>query len=301
MAAEKKWTPPPRIEELYKSTDGNNFSSINRPTAGPRSDSLLQRGSATLQLYSLATPNGAKVGILLEELGVAYDAHVVNIGAGDQFTAGFVGANPNSKIPALIDHDGPSHEPLAIMESLAIMLYLCEKYPEKEFLPTDVRLRSECMQWIFFQGAGQGPMTGNYGHFMVYAPPNKLETRDYGVARYGMEVQKYCDVLDRHLAGYGDFRGNAGMRTEGARSFWWNNYTVADMALFPWARMLRTKGYDRPGQPRTQDFLGFEKYKHLNAWIDRIEARAAVQRGLRVCAGSPKPWLAQEQPQTSRL
>merc|ERR1712185_522687 len=142
---------------------------MNRPTAGPRDETERECGDAAFQLYSLATPNGMKVGILLEELGVDYDAHVVNIGEGKQFSAGFVGAGPNSKIPSAIDHDGPGGEPIALMESGAIMMYLCDKYPEKGFLPLDPRLRSECMQWVFWQMAGQGPMTGNFGHFMVYA------------------------------------------------------------------------------------------------------------------------------------
>jgi len=287
-----KWVPPQRIEELYASTAGNNFAAINAPTAGPRNETALESGPAPFQLYSLATPNGWKVGILLEELGIDYDAHVVNIGAGDQFSAGFVGAGPNSKIPSAIDHDGPGGKPLALMESGAIMLYLAEKYTEAGFLPSDPRQRSECLQWVCWQIAGQGPMTGNFGHFMVYAPPDKCEARDYGVTRYGMEVQRLCDVLERHLAGYGDFQGNAGMRPEGPREYLvGGRYSVADMACFPWAYMLRLKGYDRPGQPRAQEFLGFAKHTHLNAWLDRIAAREQVQRGIRVCNGKPKPWV----------
>eukprot|EP00927_Polykrikos_kofoidii_P009739 TRINITY_DN14080_c0_g1_i1.p1 TRINITY_DN14080_c0_g1~~TRINITY_DN14080_c0_g1_i1.p1 ORF type:complete len:308 (-),score=36.73 TRINITY_DN14080_c0_g1_i1:196-1119(-) len=307
MAAEKKWTPPATIEELFSKTGGNMFASVNAPTAGPRDNSKLERGSAPFQLYSLATPNGWKVGILLEELGIPYDAHFVNIGTGQQFSEGFVGANPNSKIPAAIDYDGPGGEPIALMESIAIMIYLCEKHPEKGFLPSDPRLRSECMQWLSWQTAGQGPMSGNFGHFMVYAPSGKVEARDYGVARYGMEVQRLCDVLERHLAGYGDFKGNAGMRKEGPRTYLvGEQYTVADMACIPWALTIRGKGYDRPGQPRAKDFLGFTKYKHLNEWLDRIASRIQVKRGMTVCAGEGKPWLKEghrlyQLPTSSRL
>lgn len=290
--SEKKWVPPPKIEELFAATSGNQFTGINRPTAGPRSEKPLPKGDAAFQLYSLATPNGWKVGVLLEELGIPYDAHVVNIGVGEQFAAGFVGANPNSKIPAAVDHEGPGGQPIALMESGAIMVYLCEKYPEKGFLPADPRLRSECLQWLFWQCGGQGPMTGNYGHFMVYAPPDKVEARDYGVARYGMEVQRLCDVLELHLAGNGNFMGGHGPRKGGPRTFLvGEQYTVADMACIAWLMVLRGKGYDRPGQPRTFEFLSVARYKHLNAWMDRLEAREQVQRGIRVCSGTGKPWL----------
>lgn len=297
-AGGRKWVPPATIEELYHATYGGNFAGINRPTAGLRSQALLPRGDAPFQLYSLATPNGWKVGILLEELGIPYDAHVVNIGAGEQFTSGFVGASPNSKIPAAVDYEGPGAAPLAIMEGAAIMLYLCEKHPEKGFLPQDPRLKSECLQWLFWQVGSQGPWTGNFGHFMVYAPADMVEARDYGVARYGMEVQRLWDVLDRHLAGYGDFRGDHGLRREGPRSYLvGERYTVADMACLPWALMLRGKGYNREGQPHAQDFLGLAKYKHLGAWMDRLAARPEVQRGMRVCSGgSAKPWLQEGHP-----
>lgn len=294
MEKKKKiWKPPLKIETLFENANrGNTFESINASTAGPRREESLPRGDAGFQLYSLATPNGWKVGILLEEMGIDYDAHIVNIGIGDQFSTGFVGINRNSKIPAAIDYDGPDGEPLAIGESCAIMLYLCEKYQRTDFLPSDSRLRWECMQWLFWQSGGQGPMFGNYGHFMVYAPSSQIEARDYGVARYGMEVQRLCDVLERHLRGYGDFKGSCEMRKEGPREYLVGDvYTCADMAIFPWCLVLRKRGYDRPSQPRTRDFLSFSKYVHLNRWMDRIAAREAVQRGIRVCSRSPKPWL----------
>lgn len=288
--ADKEWVPPPRIEDLYARTNGNQFAGINQPTAGVRREAALESGSEALQLYSLATPNGWKVGILLEELQAAYDAHVVNIGAGEQFTSGFVGVNPNSKIPALIDQDGPNGKAIAIMESGAIMLYLAEKY--QRFIPNDARERCECLQWLFWQVGGQGPMTGNFGHFKVYAPPGEVEARDYGVARYGMEVQRLCSVLELHLAGHGDFSGNPNLRSAGPRDFLvGETYTIADMACFPWAYMLWGRGYNRPGQPDAKDFLGLERYPNLKAWVDRIAQRPAVQRGIRVCNGSPKPWM----------
>jgi len=288
-----EWKPPPKIEGLFeRALRGNAFSGINRPTAGPRTSKPLPRGEATFQLYSLATPNGWKVGILLEEMGIDYDAHIVNIGIGQQFTSGFVSVNPNSKIPAAIDYAGPGDKPIALMESAAIMTYLCDKHERFDFFPSNPRLRSEILQWLFWQIGNQGPMTGNFGHFFVYAPSDKIEARDYGVARYGMEVKRLCDVLERHLAGYGDFSGTRCEKTCTHRD--WlvgNQYTIADMAIFPWAYMLRKRGYDRSGQPRAQDFLSFNEYKHLNRWIDRIASRDAVQRGIRVCSRSPKPWL----------
>lgn len=300
-----KWVPPPKIEDLFAKTAGNQFAAINAPTAGPRQEVAREVGpggdaskAAPLQLYSLATPNGHKVSILLEELDVPYDAHTIMIGKGEQFTTGFVGATPNSKIPALIDHDGPGGKPLSIMESAAIDLYLCEKYPEKGLMPTDPRLRSEALQWIFWQMGGQGPMTGNFGHFMVYAPAHEVDARNYGVARYGMEVQRLSDVLERHLAGYGDFAGSHEKRPEGPRTYLvGDQYSVADIIVFPWVKMLWGPGYNRDGQPTAKDFLGMDKYTNIIAWMDRISARPAVQRGLRVCRWdetNPKPWLDEQ-------
>lgn len=301
-----KWVPAKHIEEMYEKTGGNQFASINAPTAGPRKDTPVivgpsddphatRKDAAKLQLYSLPTPNGMKTSIVLEELGVEYDAHVIKIGEGDQFTAGFVGANPNSKIPALVDHDGPGGEPLSIMESGAQLLYLADKFPEKGLLPSDPRQRSECVQWVCWQIAGQGPMTGNFGHFMVYAPANEVGARDYGVVRYGMEVQRLADVLNRHLEGYGDFKGNSGMRGEGPRQFLvGDQLTIADIACWPWVFLLLNEtpgvGYNREGQPNARDFLSMDKYTHLVAWAKRLAERPAFQRGRSVCAGEPKPF-----------
>jgi len=273
------WSPPAKIEALYAATDGNKFASINRPTAGPRVTQELPVGSAPIQLYSLATPNGHKVGILLEELGVDYDAHVINIGKGDQFNSGFVDVNPNSKIPAAVDRNGPNGQPINLFESAAIVLYFAEKY--NRFIPSDPRKRAEVMQWIFWQMGGLGPMCGNFGHFFVYAPSDKCETRDYGTARYGMEVQRLMHVLDRHLQGKTYLVGE--------------EYTIADMVCFPWAHQLRS-GYKEATTGNTAcAFLSIDKYANVVAWCDRIAARPAVQRGLTVCnwSGVGKPWLEQ--------
>eukprot|EP00931_Biecheleriopsis_adriatica_P120952 TRINITY_DN96039_c0_g1_i1.p1 TRINITY_DN96039_c0_g1~~TRINITY_DN96039_c0_g1_i1.p1 ORF type:complete len:308 (-),score=46.09 TRINITY_DN96039_c0_g1_i1:5-928(-) len=307
MSEQDVWVPPKHIEDLYSKTEGNKFAGLNQPTAGPRYEAALEIGpkgdvsaAAPLQLYSTATPNGWKVGILLEELGANYDAHVVKL-SGEQFSSGFVGVTPNSKIPALLDREGPGGKPFAVMESGAIMIYLAEKHKCEDFFPSDRRLRFECLQWVFWQVGGQGPMTGNFGHFKVYAPPQESSARNYGVARYGMEVQRLCSVLERHLAGLGDFAGSPELRQEGARKYLvGDRYTIADMACFPWAYMLWGKGYNRPGQPDAKDFLSLDKYTHLKAWVDRIAERPAVQRGIRVCAGSPKPWL-EKQAKSSKL
>jgi len=271
------WKPPQKVEELYAATSGNQFASINRPTAGVRTKfEYPGPKEGPFQLYSLATPNGHKVGILLEELGIPYDAHVVNIGKGDQFSSGFVAANPNSKIPAAIDLEGPDGKPISLFESGSIMLYLCKKH--SRFLGKNAREEQEVMNWLFWQMAGQGPMTGNFGHFMVYAPDKEIGARNYGVARYGMEVQRLADVLDKHLEGRTYMVGD--------------DITIADMACMPWARQLFV-GYNHKSGVGARQFLSGEKYKNIKAWVARLEERPTVQRGLSVCAGKPKPWLAQ--------
>mmetsp|Transcript_41946 Transcript_41946/g.58642 ORF Transcript_41946/g.58642 Transcript_41946/m.58642 type:complete len:277 (+) Transcript_41946:143-973(+) len=266
----KEFTPPTKIEELYKKAEGNKFASINRPTAGPREERALPVGSSALQLYSLATPNGWKVGIILEELGVEYDAHFISIMQGDQFTSGFVNVNPNSKIPALVDNEGPGGRQISIFESGPIMMYLARKF--KKFLPDNEYdlVQVEC--WVAWQLATQGVMTGNFGHFFVYAPKDQVEARNYGVARYGMEVQRLCDVLDRHLQDKEWIVGD--------------QYTVADMIIFPWFHQVRT-GYKHSSGIQAGDFLSVSQYKNALAWADRILARPAVQRGLKVCSSKP--------------
>ena len=275
------WNPPSSIEALYAATAGNKFSGINRPTAGSREEKEVPLGTAPIQYYSLGTPNGNKVSICLEELGVDYDAHFINIGNGDQFSSGFVKINPNSKIPCLVDNDGPDGQPISIFESASICLYLCEKH--KKFVFSDTRLKTEMMNWIFFQMSTQGPMTGNFGHFFVYAPDDKLETRDYGVARYGMEVQRICDVLDKHLEGRSYLVGET--------------YSLADIINFPWFHQLRV-GYPHKSGIKAAEFLDITKYINLNRWADVIGARPEVQRGITVCSwtspDNTKPWLKKD-------
>jgi len=277
MSTPQAWEPPLTITTLYEKA--SSMGGMNRPTSGQRNDDELNVGTAPFQLYSLATPNGQKVGILLEELGIQYDAHVINIGRLQQFTKGFVAANPNSKIPAAFDHapvDGG--EPVRLFESGAMMVYLAEKY--ERFLPQDPRQKAECMNWVMWQMAGQGPMTGNFGHFMVYAPGEKGKAREYGVARYGMEVQRLCDTLDQHLQDKTYMCGE--------------EYTIADMIIFPWFDIVRGKGYTHTNGVAARDFLNVKQYKHANRWADRMHARPEVRRGMLVCRGTPKPWLVDD-------
>jgi len=270
----EEWAPPAKVEEVFPVLAGNNFSSINAPTAGARTQKDLPVGPAPFQLYSLATPNGQKPGILLEELGIDYDAHVVLLN-GEQFTSGFVAVNPNSKIPAAVDKEGPDGHPINLFESVSILLYLADKY--NRFIPADKRLRQEVINWLFWQIGGQGPMTGNFGHFMAYAPPDKKDARNYGVARYGMEVQRLCSVLENHLATRKYMVGE--------------EYTIADIAIYPWFNQLRT-GYNHKSGIGANAFLSVSQYKHVNEWADRIADRPAVKRGVTVCSGGKgKPWL----------
>mmetsp|Transcript_18958 Transcript_18958/g.21235 ORF Transcript_18958/g.21235 Transcript_18958/m.21235 type:complete len:288 (+) Transcript_18958:18-881(+) len=271
------WEPPTKVEELFRKAEGNLFTTWNRPTSGARSDAPVQVGSAPIQLYSLATPNGQKLGILLEELGVEYDAWVTDLSKLQQFDQGFVEVNPNSKIPCAVDHapvDGGA--PVRLFESGAIMIYLAEKYGQ--FLPRDPRGRAECFAWLMWQMAGQGPMTGNFGHFMVYAPGNQHQARDYGVARYGMETQRLCHVLDTHLKDRTYICGD--------------QYTIADMACLPWFATIRSgKAYRHQNGVAASSFLSLDQYKNLNRWCDLLEARPQVQRGMLVCRKYGKPWL----------
>jgi len=200
---------------------------------------------------------------------------VIKIGGGDQFTSGFVEVNPNSKIPAALDKDGPGGSPIRLFESASIVLYLAEKY--KRFIPDDFRLKTEAMNWIFWQMGGQGPMTGNFGHFMAFAPADKIEARNYGVSRYGMEVQRLCSVLDRHLDGKHYIVGE--------------EYTIADMIIFPWYHAIHTV-YKQTLGIDAAEFLSLDNYSNLNAWASRVFNRPAVKRGLTVCTkGVGKPWL----------
>jgi len=247
------WTPP--------ATPGGAFASINRPVAGSTHEAALPVGEHPLQLYSLATPNGVKVSIMLEELlaaghaGAEYDAWLIRINEGMQFSSGFVDANPNSKIPALVDRS--SAEPVRVFESGAILVYLAEKFGA--FLPKDGVARTETMNWLFWQMGSAPFMGGGFGHFYAYAP----EKLQYPIDRYAMETKRQLDVLDRHLA---DNRYMAG-----------DDYTIADMAIWPWyGGMVLGQLYD------AATFLSVHEYKHVKRWADAIAARPAVVRGRKV-------------------
>ncbi len=248
---------PPKIWTWNKE-NGGQFASINRPTAGPTHDKELPVGKHPLQLYSLATPNGVKVTVMLEELlatghtGAEYDAWLIRISEGDQFGSGFVEINPNSKIPALMDRSGAT--PVRVFESGAILLYLAEKFGA--FLPTDPAQRTECLSWLFWQ-MGSGPfLGGGFGHFYAYAPI-KIE---YAIDRFAMEVKRQLDVLDRRLADNAYLAGDT--------------YTIADMAVWPWyGALVKGLAYD------AAEFLQVHEYTNVMRWTDQIAARPAVKRG----------------------
>ncbi|MET0249014.1 MAG: glutathione-dependent disulfide-bond oxidoreductase [Sphingobium sp.] len=251
---------PPRVWTWDKD-NGGAFASINRPIAGATHDRELPVGKHPLQLYSLATPNGQKVTIMLEELLVAghagadYDAWLIRINEGDQFGSGFVAVNPNSKIPALMDH-GIS-PPQRVFESGSILLYLAEKFGA--FLPADPAGRTETLSWLFWQ-MGSAPMLGGgFGHFYAYAP----EKYEYPINRYAMEVKRQLDVLDRHLAQNEYMAGD--------------DYSIADIAIWPWyGGLVLGRAYE------AAEFLDATSYTHVLRWANQIDARPAVQRGVMV-------------------
>ena len=248
---------PPAIWTWDKES-GGRFANINRPIAGATHDKELPVGRHPLQLYSLATPNGVKVTVMLEELlelghaGAEYDAWLIRINEGDQFGSGFVGVNPNSKIPALLDRSGPT--PIRVFESGAILLHLAEKFGA--FLPTDPAQRAECFSWLFWQMGSAPFLGGGFGHFYAYAP-TKIE---YAIDRYAMEVKRQLDVLDRRLADSDYIAGE--------------DYTIADMAIWPWYGGLAKGLLYEAGE-----FLQVEEYRNLQRWTDQIAARPAVRRG----------------------
>lgn len=251
---------PPKVWS-WESESGGKFAGINRPVAGTRFDKALPIGEHPLQLYSIATPNGVKVTILLEELlalghvGAEYDAWLVDIFEGDQFGSGFTSINPNSKIPALVDHS--SGTPIRVFESGAILVYLAEKFGE--FLPGEPAARAECLSWLFWQMGSAPFLGGGFGHFYAYAP----EKLQYPIDRYAMEVKRQLDVLDRHLVSHRYLCGEA--------------YTIADMATFPWYGVLVAgKLYD------AAEFLDVASYTNVMRWQNEIAERPAVQRGRRV-------------------
>jgi GST-like protein len=248
---------PPKIWTWNKAS-GGRFANINRPIAGPTRDQDLPVGRHPLQLYSLGTPNGVKVTVMLEELlaaghaGAEYDAWLIRISEGDQFTSGFVAANPNSKIPALIDRSGPT--PVRVFESGAILLHLAEKF--QAFIPTEPAARTECLCWLFWQMGSAPYLGGGFGHFYAYAP-TKIE---YAIDRFAMEVKRQLDVLDRHLADHEYMAGS--------------QYTIADMAIWPWYGALAKGLIYGAGE-----FLQVQEYTHVQRWTDAIAARPAVKRG----------------------
>ena len=251
---------PPKVWTWNKAS-GGKFASINRPIAGPTHDKELPVGRHPLQLYSLATPNGVKVTVMLEELlalghaGAAYDAWLIKINDGDQFGSGFVGVNPNSKIPALLDRSGPT--PIRVFESGAILVYLAEKFGA--FLPTEPAKRAECLSWLFWQMGSAPYLGGGFGHFYAYAP-TKIE---YAIDRFAMEVKRQLDVLDRRLAESAYLAGD--------------DYTIADIAVWSWYGALSKGLLYEAGE-----FLQVQEYTHVQRWTDAIAERPAVQRGRRV-------------------
>jgi GSH-dependent disulfide-bond oxidoreductase len=248
---------PPKVWTWNKES-GGRFAAINRPIAGPTQDKELKVGKHPMQLYSLGTPNGVKVTVMLEELlalghsGAEYDAWLINIGSGDQFGSGYVAANPNSKIPVLVDHSEPT--PLRVFESGNILLYLADKFGE--FLSKDRATRTEQLNWLFWLQASAPYLGGGFGHFYAYAPI-KIE---YAIDRFAMEAKRQLDVLDRRLA-ESEYLGG-------------KDYSIADMATWPWYGAL-VKGliYE------AGEFLSVHEYKHVIRWTDQIAERPAVKRG----------------------
>jgi GSH-dependent disulfide-bond oxidoreductase len=261
MADDSVYTPP--AVWSWTAPSGGQFANINRPIAGATHDQALAVGKHPLQLYSLGTPNGVKVTIMLEELLAAgharseYDAWPIDIGQGEQFSTGFVALNPNSKIPALLDRTDPDR-PQRVFESGAILLYLAEKFGA--FLPADPPARTAALSWLMWQMGSAPFLGGGFGHFFAYAPTKQ----EYPIDRYAMEVKRQYDVLDRHFA---DSEYLAGA-----------DYSIADMAVWPWyGAVALGEAYDGAAK-----FLGLDDYRNVHRWIAQVAARPAVQRGRRV-------------------
>jgi GST-like protein len=254
--ADTSYTPPKVW--TWNKANGGRFANINRPIAGPTHDKTLPVGKHPLQLYSLGTPNGVKVTVMLEELlamghgGAEYDAWLIRINEGDQFGSDFVSINPNSKIPALLDRSGP--EPVRVFESAAILMYLAEKFGA--LLPAGGQERAACLSWLFWQMGSAPYLGGGFGHFYAYAPV-KIE---YAIDRFAMETKRQLDVLERHLTDNEYMVGN--------------QYSIADIAIWPWYGAL-AKGL----LYGSAEFLQVHEYTHVNRWADQVGARPAVQRG----------------------
>lgn len=262
------YTPP----KVWTWTPGNGgqFANINKPTAGATHDKDLPVGKHPFQLYSLATPNGVKVTVMFEELlaaghkGAEYDAWLIRINEGDQFGSGFVSVNPNSKIPALMDHSGDT--PQRVFESGAILLYLAEKFGA--FLPSGHAARTECLSWLFWQMGSAPYLGGGFGHFYAYAP----EKIEYCIDRFSMEAKRQLDVLDKHLAQHAFMAGD--------------EYTIADMAIWAWyGQLVLGRLYN------AAEFLDVASYRHVVAWAEKIDARPAVKRGRMVNRAFGEPEL----------
>jgi GST-like protein len=251
---------PPKVW-TWNPTNGGQFANINRPVSGATHEKVLPIGKHPMQLYSLGTPNGIKVTIMLEELlalghaGAEYDAWLVRIRDGHQFGSGFVDVNPNSKIPALMDRSGP--QPIRVFESGAILMYLAEKFGA--FLPTDAAQRAECLSWLFWQMGSAPYLGGGFGHFYAYAPFKS----EYAIDRFAMEVKRQLDVLNQRLAQHRFIGGDT--------------YTIADMAIWPWYGAT-AKGQMYEGG----EFLSVHEYTHVLRWTDEVAQRPAVQRGRKV-------------------
>jgi GST-like protein len=270
MSESSDYTPP-KVWTWIKA-NGGRFANINRPIAGATQEKELPVGRHPFQLYSLATPNGVKVTVMLEELlalghsGAEYDAWLIRIGEGDQFGSGFVAINPNSKIPALLDRSGP--KPIRVFESGAILMHLAEKFGA--FLPTEASARAECLSWLFWQMGSAPYLGGGFGHFYAYAP-TKIE---YAIDRFAMEAKRQLDVLDRRLADNAYLAGT--------------DYTIADIAVWPWYGGL-VKGW----LYEADEFLDVQGYKNVQRWAEAIYKRPAVQRGRMVnrAVGEPSSQL----------
>ena len=266
MSSSSEYTPPKTWS--WNKASGGRFASINRPVSGATHDKDLPVGRHPLQLYSLGTPNGVKVTVMLEELvalghaGAEYDAWLIRINDGDQFGSGFVAANPNSKIPALVDRSGPT--PIRVFESGSILVYLAEKFGA--FLPDEAGARAECLSWLFWQMGSAPYLGGGFGHFYAYAPV-KIE---YAIDRFAMEAKRQLDVLDRRLAESQYLAGD--------------DYTIADIAVWPWYGGL-AKGW----LYEAAEFLDVQAYRHLQRWADAVGSRTAVQRGRMVNRVSGEP------------
>ena len=251
---------PPKVWK-WEAENGGEFAKINRPIAGATHEKTLPVGDHPIQLHSLATPNGVKVTIMLEELlaagftGAEYDAYLIDIREGDQFSSGFVDINPNSKIPAMMDHS--TNPPTRVFESGAILLYLAEKFGA--FLPTEHATRTECLSWLFWQMGSAPYLGGGFGHFYAYAPM-KIE---YCIDRFTMETKRQLDVLEQRLAKQRFLSGD--------------EYTIADMAVYPWYGVLL-----QGGLYEAKEFIDAKSYVAVNRWADEILARPAVQRGRKV-------------------